>query len=363
VRLAILGASVASIATVPVGVALATGGAGSSAPGRAALATVPALTYETATANSTPQVWVASVTGANAHRLGPGQQPLLAPDGAFVAASLFGVQAGEASGPAVVLYPTAGGVPTYRLSLRQATYQLLAWSADSRYLALETQGGAELAESTLALLDTTTGAVTTLAHGQIYGASFAPNGSDEVVFGLARSLSLSARVNIYVAHVDGSDRHALTTDGRSLNPLWGPTAIAFDRERLRHDDAPVFQVWEMHADGKHAVRLTSMKIPTLVEGLVPFAFSASGARLLTEYEGQDTSAAWTLTVASRHVHQLLVKGQAVTAAGISRGGTKVLVGQGSFERPASDGRVEMLPYGGGEPTVVVAHGALPSWND
>jgi hypothetical protein len=34
-------------------------------------------------------------------------------------------------------------------------------------------------------------------------------------------------VNVFVAQADGSGTHAITHDGRSLYPQWGPTQIAF----------------------------------------------------------------------------------------------------------------------------------------
>ena len=45
-------------------------------------------------------------------------------------------------------------------------------------------------KSGLAILDTNTGSLKTIATGIIYGASFAPDGSDRVVFGRALGQSL-----------------------------------------------------------------------------------------------------------------------------------------------------------------------------
>ena len=38
-------------------------------------------------------------------------------------------------------------------------------------------------------------------------------------------------------------------------------------------------------------KLTHVRVGPLVQGLVPLAFSADGARLLAEFEGEDTSEA------------------------------------------------------------------------
>ena len=61
-------------------------------------------------------------------------------------------------------------------------------------------------------------------------------------------------------------------------------------------------------------------------------------------------------------HELTVAGQDVDAAGISSGGATVLVDQGAFMDVPSNGRVETLPFAGGRPTVLISHGADPSWN-
>ena len=61
--------------------------------------------------------------------------------------------------------------------------------------------------SGLDVLDTQTGAITSIAEGAIYGASFARDGSDRLVFALAHSLSPSAPVNLYESEVDGAGLH------------------------------------------------------------------------------------------------------------------------------------------------------------
>ncbi len=138
--------------------------------------------------------------------------------------------------------------------------------------------------SGLAIVDLQTGALKVIAHGQLYGASFAPNGSDEVVFGLSASQSLGARVNVLQSKADGSGMVPLTRDGRSLFPVWGPGAIAYDRERLRRNDAPIYQIWLRSNNGRTR-RLTNVRVRSLVSGLVPLAFSSDGTRLLTRVRG------------------------------------------------------------------------------
>jgi hypothetical protein len=342
--------------------------ASEGAPAPAAVAPTPlpaavGLAYETGTARSPSRVWIAAPSGREPKLLGPGEEPLLAPDGQSVAASVFG--ANPEQGPALLIYSRAGAAAVPYLSLRTASAVALAWSPDSRYLAVSLQSSAvtNIAQhSGLDVIDTSTGAATTIAHGQIYGASFAPDGSDRIVYGRAPSLSLSAPSNLYISQPDGAGLQALTHDGRSLNPVWGPRYIAYDRERLRRGDAPVYQIWLGSPSGGGAHRLTNLRVPSLVSGLVPMAFSGDGGRLLAEFEGQDTSEAWTVLLSSRRAHRLTVHGQPVRAAGLSRDGRTVLIDQGSFEEPPSRGRVETIPFAGGHAKVLVAHGSQASWN-
>jgi len=321
------------------------------------------LAYVTGTARSAPTVWAAAPGGREAKRLGPGLEPLLAPSGRAVAATTFSIGVQE-QGPAIVIYSTDGGATGSYLNLATATAQPLAWSSDSRYLAVAMQSTTppDEAGSGLAVIDTDTGVVNTIAHGQVQGASFAPDGSDRIVYGLAPSLAVNGPVNLYIAQPDGSGTQALTHDGRSLYPVWGPQYIAYDREHLRRNYAPRYDIWLRAPGSSAARRLTNVPADKLVVGLVPIAFSAGGSRLLSEFEGQDTSAAWTVRVPSGRARPIGFRNQSVVGAGISRDGSTLLVDLGSFEAPPSSGRVASIPFAGGRPTVLVAHGAQASWN-
>jgi hypothetical protein len=212
----------------------------------------PTIAYVTQSGTSLPLVWTMHSDGSQKTSLGEGFSPQISPNGQQVAVSLFGAGASE-TGPALGIYSTTGAPRQTYLSLKGETAQPLSWSPDGRYLAVDVQStalkrGAQL--SGLGILDTQSAKLSMIAHGQLFGASFAPNGSDEIVYGLARSQSLTARVNVYRAKPDGSGTVALTHDGRSLFPLWGPGAIAYDRERLRREDAPVYQIWLRSPTGR-----------------------------------------------------------------------------------------------------------------
>jgi hypothetical protein len=325
----------------------------------------PTVAYVTQTATSQPNVWTVRADGTQRTSLGPGFSPLIAPSGQQVAASLFGASQSE-TGPALAIYSGVGAATLTYFDLASETAMPLAWSRDGRFLAVDVQSTAitnTARRSGLAIVDLSLKTVKVIAHGQLYGVSFAPNGSDEVVYASAPAQTLTARVNVFRSKADGTGAVALTHDGRSLYPVWGSSGIAFDRERLRHNDAPVFQIWLRAASGSHVRRLTNIRVRSLVSGLVPIAFSSDGSKLLAQFEGQDTSEAWTVLVASGRARRLTVRGRRVLqAAGISSDGKTLLMDEGGFEGPASAGRVATLPFAGGRSKPLVAHGSQASWN-
>lgn len=334
-----------------------------SGPARAAAPLPPAqLAYVTGAGTAPDQVWV-SAPGAEADQLGPGDEPLLSPSGTEVAVSLFGAGGGE-QGPALALYDVTAGTAATYLTLSRFTVQPLAWSHDSRYLAFFARSTAlrgAPARSALDVLDTTTGTIATVAHGEIAGASFSPDARDLLVFAKSPSES-DFPVDLYTARAAGGGVRRLTSDRHSLDPVWGAHGIAYDRERLRHDYAPLYEIWLRPATGSAPPRqLTHLRVPKLLSGLVPLGFSADGGRLIAEYVGEDTSEAWTVEVASRRARRVLAAGRPVQGEGISSDGSTLLVEEGSFEEPPSHGRIVTVPFDGGPPTELVAHGAAGSW--
>ena len=311
-------------------------------------------------------VWTALVDGSERKLLGAGDSPLLSPDGKLVAAGLFGTGGNTERGPSLTLYSTGGAAPLRLGNLASATAVPLAWSRDSRYLAVALQSTAirNIARrSGLAVLDTTTGTLKTIASGIVYGASFAPDGSDRIVFGRSGSQAFTAAVNLYTAGPTGAGLKRITGDGRSLNPVWGPRWIAYDRERLRRGDAPVYEIWLRGSRVGAARRLTGIRVRSLVSGLVPLGFSQTGSRLLAEFEGQDTSEAWTVLVRTGRARPVRVGRRSVVGGQISRDGARLLVAEGGLEGPASGENVVTVPFSGGAAKLLVAHAGQPSWNE
>jgi hypothetical protein len=320
----------------------------------------PRLAYVTGNGTGTDHVWIADANGANRRRVGVGDEPLLAPDGTAIGASVFGDR-----GPALVLFQTATAGVSHYFDLRRATAVATAWSPESRFLAVQLFSvAANGSGGGLAVIDTSTGKAKTIARGAMCGASFAPDLPDRLVYARAPTSSncFDGPVDVYSIAVDGSGRRRLTHDGRSLNPVWGAGTVAFDRQTPRRHLGPIYQVWLMHPDGTHRAQLTHLHVPPLLDGLVPLQFSADGEHLLARYEGQDTTGAWTIAVATHHARELKIAHQSLEPGGISLDGKLVLVDFGGFMNPPSTGRVEAIPFGGGHPKVLVAHGGQPSWN-
>jgi hypothetical protein len=317
------------------------------------------LAYVRGTVGSAASVWIAGANGGRARRLGAGRAPLVSPDGSWVAASRP-----SSRGRALVVY-SSRQVPQRRFfDAAGVAAAARTWSADSRYLAVVLSGAdpGSSRSGGLAVIDTLTGGVRTIAHGPISGASFAPDGSDRIVYDHAHSLSISAAVDLYASDVNGQNKRRLTRDGRSLNPVWGSRTIAFDRETFRGEDLPAYQIWQLRRDGRGRRQVTHVRIPSLMSGLVPTEWAGDGIHLLAEFEGLNTSQAWVITAPAGRARELRSGGESVVGAAISRDGASVLVDQGGFLNPIDAGRVESIPLVGSGGRVLAARGSEPSWN-
>jgi hypothetical protein len=311
-------------------------------------ATPSKLAYVTGLAGTHPRVHVANADGSGAVTLGTGVDASISPDGANVAI----VTPYTRRGTSLVVRPSGGGAARVVARTGDAIGPL-TWSPDGALLAVV------INTTRLVVIDVASGARHVVAHGQIQGASFSPD-SRRIAYARSRSARLLARVNVFAADVDGSGAHAITHDGRSLWPVWGPTQIAYTHERTRRHDAPVYQLRVMRPDGSGVRQLTHLRIPRLLSGLTATAWSAGGTRLLAEYGGQDTSEAWTVDVASGHARDLTGRFDGVIGADLSADGTTVLVQRGYFDDPRHQS-IATIPFPGGRATVLVRHGSAPSW--
>jgi len=316
------------------------------------------IAYTIETKTGPPMVVVANADGSSPRTLGKGSLATVSPNGKSVA---FATQGGR--GPSLVVYSAAGRLTGKFFNSKQVSVGPLAWSRDSRYLAAgltDVNAVNKVGKSGMAIVDTQTGKIYMVAHGMVSGASWSPSG-DSVVFGLTSSPNFSGGWNLYTSGPNTITLHKITTNNDSLNPVWGKLGIAYDQSKSRgKNSAPQYQIWLMN--GGHSTQITNVKANFLQEGLAPLAVSANGVDMIADFGGQDTEIGYTVNVKTHATKELMVSGQTVIGWGISKNGRRVLVVFGGFETNASAGKIETLPFGGGSPTVIVAHGNFPSWN-
>jgi Tol biopolymer transport system component len=308
---------------------------------------------------SSPTVWAANDDGSGARRLANGSMPRISPDGSTVVYSV--TPPGSEYRPNLVVASVSGGA-TRTLASGWRNPYAFAWSPDSKRIA--TVIGAELGAQQLVVIEVATGATRTIASGYFYGVSFSPDGNT-LVYGRAASESYPQRSDVYTASVAGGAPRAITSDRRSLSPLWGPrNKIVFVKlvEGDRRRYGPKNELYLMSPNGSGVKRLTHTKVGQLVQGLTPTQWSAGGGRLLSEFGGQDTSYAVTVNPSSG-AQRALAGGPRGTfvGSGLSADGRTVLGFTGGFE-PGPKHNIVTIPYGGGREKVLVRNGLDPDWS-
>ena len=314
----------------------------------AAPAAHAALVYVKKPNSARPQVWIARDDGSRARRLGHGLSPTISPDGKWVAWRALG------SPERAMIVKARGRHP--RRILRSRQVGELKFSPDSTKLAVA-------AGSRLMVHDVTTRTSFTAAHGQIRGFSFSGD-SESIAYGTSgRSDAFDAPSDIYALEFDAGPRTRVTRDRRSLNPLWMPDGrIVFDRQTRRAGDAPSYNLYSIDADGGALRRITALKIPSLLSGLVPLEASADGRRLLAQFVGQDTAVGFTVDPRSGRARSLSRSREAgFVAADLTADGRTVL-GMTGGPDPSARHHVATVPYGGGRPTILVRRAAYPDWS-
>jgi Tol biopolymer transport system component len=315
-----------------------------------------------------PAVFAANDDGSGAHRLASGSSPRIAPDGKIVAFLHQG--GGRSSQPELILAPADGSAPPSRLASGWREPFVFAWSPDSASVAAVL--GPEIGPKRLVLIDVTTGAQRTIARGFFSGVSFAPEGG-QLVYGRAASESFPPRSDIYrfdipvpgAIYVAAPRPQHLTSDHRSLSPLWGPNGTIVFVKQLgakRRKYGPKNELFLMNPQGKSVRQLTHTKVDPLTQGLYPQQWSKSGNQLLAEYEGQDTSYAVTVNPRTGAEHPLSrdpERGFVGTA--LSADGSTVLGFSGGFE-PGPGHKVGTVPYRGGPMTVLAKNASEPDWS-
>jgi Tol biopolymer transport system component len=315
-----------------------------------------------------PTVWVAADNGSAQRKIGPGSNPRVSPNGQIIAFLHQGK--GRSAQPELMLAPANGSAPVSRLATGWREVFVFAWSPDSGSIAAVL--GPELGPKRLVLIDVVTGVQRTIARGFFSGVSFAPEGG-QLVYSRAASEHFPPRSDVYrfdipvpgAINVAAPRPQRLTSDHRSLSPLWGPGGkIVFAKllgEKQRRF-GPKSELFLMNPAGKGVRRLTHTKVDPLLFGLTPTQWSANGNRLLAEFNGQDTSYAVTVnprTGAQRPVTKAREQGFAGMA--LSADGKSILGMTGGFE-PGPGRKVLSIPYGGGHPTVLAKNASEPDWS-
>ncbi len=325
---------------------------------------------------------LASLGGADPHPLGGATQALLAPNGSLVAAL------GGGSTGALTIYHIATTKRAHTVSLTRvvarvaahlrppqwsaAHIQLLAWSPDSRLVALTADSisaGGE--QSELLVLDTTNDTLRTIAAGNFFGASFAPVLPDRLVYADATLAQLDANVvPLFTANANGSARREITGSGLDAEPAWGAKGIVFARlGRLGSASrSPRYQLWLIQPNGRGLRKLTHIVAgpPAPNSAGAALSLSANGARVVANFSSPYLAFhaidVWTVNLAlARPVaHRLTFDGAQFIAQGLSRNGSRILLSALDADGQQTD--VESLPWAGEPQAVLVSAGADPSWN-
>jgi Tol biopolymer transport system component len=216
------------------------------------------------------------------------------------------------------------------------------------------------------LIDVASGAQRVVAGGYFSGYSFSPEG-DELVYARRTSDDYPASSDLYRVSTSGGKTARLTRNRASLDPLWGPDdRIVFVKQLgAKHRKyGPKNELYLINPNGKGLKRLTNTKVDPLLQGLYPTEWSASGGRLLAEFEGQDTSYGVTVnpkTGAQRALDKRNQGESGFVGTAISKDGTTVLGYTGGFD-PGSAHNVASFPYGGGRAKVIVKDAFSPDWS-
>jgi hypothetical protein len=321
------------------------------------------LSYVKNPFNST--VFVAGDDGSGARKVETGHNPHVAPNGLSVAYLHEGSKGAQ---ELKIAAATGGPGKTVMANLREAFY--VTWSPDSKTIAA--LRGPELGKRKLVLIDVATGLQSVVATGYFSGVSFSPDGA-EIAYSVAASEKYPPRSDVFrfpvpipgVVNVRAPEAVRLTSDHRSMLPLWGPQKIVFVKtlEAKKRKYGPKNELFSMNPQGKQVKRLTHTKVDPLLQGLFPTDWSADGNRLLAEFEGQDTSYAVVVnpkTGAQRPVAGMGETGFVGTA--LSADGSLVLGFNGGFDPGSKNHKVQTVPYGGGKPKTLVEEAFEPTWS-
>jgi Tol biopolymer transport system component len=305
-----------------------------------------ALVYVKGPNSGHPVVWAARDDGTHPRRIGAGSLPVISPDAKWIAWRDF-------ANDTVRLRKLEGH--NVRRIARSLAIGAVAFSPDSKQLGVALRGR-------LLVHDLTAHKSLTVARGFVNGFSFSPDSASLVYGTSGRDEAFDAPSDLYALKLGSDGKTRVTRDRTSLNPLWGPNGdIVFDRQTRREGDAPRYNLFAIHPDGGSLRRITSLKIPPLLSGLVPLEISADGRRLLADFTGQDTSVGFAVNLQNGKTRALSKNMETgFVATDLSADGRTVL-GQTGGADPGNRHNVVTVPYAGGKPKVLVRRAAYPDW--
>jgi hypothetical protein len=317
----------------------------------ALLAAAPAkatLVYVKDAGDFNTRVWVADDDGTRPHKVGLGHSPAISDDGRWIAWIKPGT-------PDQLMLRLADRSRKARVVARSSFVGEFHFAPDSKSIGL-------VLSRRLFVYDIRERKEARVASGVIRGFSFSPD-SASIVFGTAgRNDAADAPSDLYSVTLESSARFRITRDRRSLNPLWGPAGIVHDRFSARDGDAPTYNLFEIQPDGGSLRRITSLRVPTLMSGLVPLELSGDGKRMLAEFIGQDASLAFRVnpaTGATKALDDDFENG--LVGFDLTEDGRTVLGHTGGPD-PTARHNVVTVPYGGGDPEILVRRASFPDWD-
>jgi Tol biopolymer transport system component len=303
-----------------------------------------------------PRVYVAEDNGKNARQVGLGTNSHVSPDGEWVA-----YERESSSGTSELRLYQVDIHKSQRLLNPWDESSVFAWSPDSTKVAAIT--GGVRGKRTLLVIDVKSLRREKVARGYFNGVSFSPE-SDELAFGMAQTEN-TLKSDIFRYTLGGAAPKALTSGKVSAFPLWSPKEqIVFARFRpaKKASEAPAGQLFVMNPEGQRISQVTHTKVSPLSIGLIPVAWSANGARLLTEFSGEDQSYAVAVSTVTGAEKKLTKNSETgLQGAALSPDGSTVLGTVGLGFGPAQQPKVVTVPWGGGPEKVLVPGGYLPSW--
>jgi hypothetical protein len=321
---------------------------------------VPAAAQATLTFSkgfNKPKVYIAEDNGKRAKAIGAGRNSHISPNGETVI-----YERETKQGTEMRLYSVAVKKGERVLNPWVEDF-VFAWSPDSTLIAATT-GGLN-GPQTLLVINVETMKRTKIATGFFNGVSFSPT-SEELVYGVSNSAYYPLKSTIYREGVDGTGKVALSHDQMSAYPLWGPKGqIVFARQlgAKTRKYGPANQLFAMNEDGEQISQVTHTKVNPLAQGLTPIAFSANGARLLTEFGGQDQSYGVAVSLVTGSEKKLTNDPETgFQGAALAADGSTILGTTGLGFGP-SHPKIVTMPWGGGPEKVLVIGAYSPSWSE